>query len=72
MFSKRSDIPGKNEFPRVKTFLKSYEFPQYILDNKRLSSCLQENKIAQIRDSISNTNDSNSLIQYRSDFLIMI
>ena len=68
LFSKRADIPDENEFQRVKPFLKSYKFPKHILDDERLSSSLRKDKIKQIRDSISNTDDPNSIIQYRADF----
>lgn len=64
LFANREDIPGEDEFPRVKPYLKSYEFPHYIYDEKYLSEMLKEERLQQIRNSLVNMNSDESFIKY--------
>ncbi len=59
LFRARKDIPDKVEFPDVKPYLKSYQFPRHILDDARLNVCLQPDRIQMIKDALLNC-DNNS------------
>lgn len=65
LFKSRSNIPGEDEFPKVKPYLKKYNFPFDILDENRLEYALEKSRIEKIRDSISNFQLENSLIKYK-------
>ena len=41
LFSAREDIPGEDEFPEVKPYLTSYEFPSNILSDARLEAAMK-------------------------------
>lgn len=52
LFKRRESIPDENEFPRVKPYLDSYKFPEYILTDKILNETLKQDRIDSIRNSI--------------------
>ena len=59
LFIKREKIPNEAEFPYIKPFLESCEFPQHILTNKRLNEALNPIRIESIRDVLWNPDDNN-------------
>ena len=61
----RTPIPGDDEFPKVKPYLEEYDFPSDILDENRLQHALEKSRIERIRDSISDFQRKDSLIQYK-------
>jgi hypothetical protein len=65
LFKNRVEIPGLDEFPEVKPYLESYNFPRDILDDSRLTFALEKTRLERIRASISNTHRKDSLIEYR-------
>lgn len=65
LFANRTDIPGEDEFPRVKPYLGTYKFPANILTDKRLAHALASTRIEKIRSFVSNPNHENSIINYR-------
>ena len=66
LFKNKSPIPGDNEFPRVKPYLEEYNFPCDILNETRLRHMLEKSRIQRIRDSISDSQSKDSLIQYEA------
>ena len=60
------DIPGENEYPKVKPYLNDYKFPHKILTKNRMDFCLKHDRIKIIRDSIMNYESSNSVISYKA------
>jgi len=65
LFRNRADIPGENEFPKVKPYLSSYDFPYDILTDEILGRALNPSRIEKIRDAITKTQMKNSIIQYK-------
>lgn len=65
LFRDRVDIPGEEEFPKVKPYLSKYEFPSDILNDDRMQLALAPSRIGEIRDSISDPKRQGSLIRYR-------
>jgi hypothetical protein len=65
LFEKRTPIPGAEEFPRLKPYLKAYDFPHHILNKTRISHNLNKKRVNAIRKSILSNNNSESLIQYK-------
>lgn len=65
LFKNKEAIPGPNEFPKVKPYLNSYDFPADILDENRLQNSLEKSRIQKIRDSIANPQRNDSHIQYK-------
>ena len=53
LFARQENIPDEIEFPNVKPYLESYEFPDHVLTQSRLQQTLDEGRIASIRDSLS-------------------
>ena len=66
MFKRKADIPGEDEFPAVKPYLKSYAFPNSILTDERLDFTLDDKRIRRIRKAISNMNQNESIISYKA------
>ncbi len=64
LFRNCADIPGEDEFPRVKPYLDSYKFPHHIYDEKHLNEMLKEERLEQIRSSLININSEESCITY--------
>lgn len=52
LFQRRERIPDGNEFPRLKGWLESHEFPAHVLDEPRLRNALEPNRLERIRESI--------------------
>jgi predicted SAM-dependent methyltransferase len=57
LFLKRENIPNEAEFPRLRPFLESYDFPGHILTEELLNETLKPNRIEYIRNSIINLNN---------------
>jgi hypothetical protein len=66
LFKNRADIPGDDEFPRVKPYLDSYDFPADILTEERLHDALQESRLQRIRESLLNPGVADALIDYKA------
>jgi hypothetical protein len=52
LFKKRENIPDKSEFPRVKPYLESYEFPEHILTKEHLNYTLKKYRIESMVKSL--------------------
>ena len=52
LFLNKSSIPDDKEFPRLKPFLDSYEFPDYIFNDNYFKTILSKDRLAKIRSSI--------------------
>jgi hypothetical protein len=65
LFKNREAIPNEAEFPLLKPYLTSYEFPNYILDDNHLNSMINDDRIDRIKKSIINMDKDNSFITYR-------
>ena len=52
LFLNKSSIPDDKEFPRLKPFLDSYEFPDYIFNDNYFKTILSKDRLAKIRDLI--------------------
>jgi hypothetical protein len=65
LFKGKEDIPGNEEFPKVRPKLESYEFPSGILTAERLNRTLNDGRIARIREAIENVKHTKcSMIRY--------
>lgn len=45
LFKNCENVPDNNEFPKVKPYLETYEFPNYIVTDERLSEALRPDRI---------------------------
>ena len=54
LFKKREKIPGKDEFPEIKPYLETYEFPADILTEEMLETTLNVRRIDAIRNALLN------------------
>ena len=57
MFTRKEPIPGPQEFPRVKPFLQSYEFPSHILSDDRLRQTLNPGRVEAVKSALTNFNN---------------
>ena len=57
LYRKRTPIPDASEFPHLKPYLDSYEFPGHILDGRRLSASLSEKRLTAIRQALQGLAD---------------
>lgn len=57
LFGKRERIPDEREFPEVKPYLESYEFPHHLLTDERLSAALREDRVEDIRRALLDPDD---------------
>ena len=64
LFRQRAPIPGGSEFPQIKPYLDSHDFPLRILTEDRLRVALAEDRITQIRHSLAHPNVKDALIKY--------
>ena len=67
LFQAREDVPGEQEFPDVKPYLPSYEFPSHLLDDEHLGRQLRPDRLEAIRRSLAATargDAGDSLITY--------
>ena len=53
LFQQKSPIPDEKEFPKVKPYLKKYDFPTQIFPEGYLIKILDEKRLAKIRKAIS-------------------
>ena len=53
LFKNRVDIPGPNEFPLIKPFIESYEFPSHILTDSHLENSLCNDRLDSIRKALT-------------------
>jgi len=60
LFRKREKIPDETEFPQVKPYLESCEFPNHILTDERLDEALKEDRIESIRNALLNLGGGSS------------
>lgn len=56
LFRQRADIPGDEEYPRVRPRLDSYEFPSSILSEELLSESLAPERVRAISLAVENPN----------------
>jgi len=52
LFERRAPIPDRDEFPDVKPYLESYEFPARILDDTRLGAALESARLRRIEHAV--------------------
>lgn len=64
LFKARAPIPGPEEFPRVKPFLASYEFPAQILTEERMARALAPERLERIRRALVQPDAPDSPIRY--------
>lgn len=62
----RAPVPGTGEFPSVKPFLPSYEFPRRILSDDHLARALAPERVASIRGALSHVDATGGTIAYRA------
>lgn len=64
LFNDREDIPGEDEFPELKPYLESYQFPHDDLTDEVLSFALNIDRLDRIRRSITAVDRQDSKIHY--------
>jgi len=64
LFKQRSPIPDEKEFPNIHPILQNHSFPSNILDEKRLENALEKERLEKIRNSILDSQNKDSPIQY--------
>jgi len=57
LFQMRARIPDQSEFPAVKPYLNSYEFPGHVLTQEHLTRSLSKGRLDSIRDAIVRLGD---------------
>ena len=60
LFSKRENIPGEKEFPKVKPFLESYDFPSDLITEERLKYSLHTDRVKAIKYLLTSDNSINN------------
>lgn len=65
LFRNKENIPGEDEFPKIKPHLSSHKFPSNILTADRLNDALNNHRLEFIRQSVADVNISSSMIQYK-------
>jgi SAM-dependent methyltransferase len=66
LFRSRAPLPDNSEYPKVRPAPDSYDFPEYILNDGKLSNSLSEARLSAIRKEISDIdNPDNTIIKYR-------
>jgi len=65
LFKAKEDIPGADEFPKLKPFLQSYDFPSHFLSEERLKLALADERIEKIRSALLNIDRKKSIIDYK-------
>ena len=66
LYKRRGNIPDAVEFPDVKPYLESYEFPAHILTNEHLGKTLKQDRVESIRKELCNLGSaSGNSIQLR-------
>lgn len=69
LYRARVPIPDAKEFPSVKPYLESYEFPESLLSMDRLDAALGDGRVERIRFSLMHPEHPESMIQYRAPWL---
>jgi len=59
LFDRRAAIPDRDEFPEVKPYLESYEFPSRILDAQRLRRALNPDRLKRIERAVAGLGSGN-------------
>lgn len=67
LFAAREPIPAETEFPNLKPYLESYEFPFHILPEARVKTALAPERLNHIRNSILRA-DNSGMIRFYPDF----
>ena len=57
LFQGRSPIPDATEFPAVKPYLPSYEFPRHVLNEIHLTHALSSARLAAVRRALERVNE---------------
>lgn len=52
LFRERAAMPDEREFPKLKPYLESYEFPRAILGDQRLDAALEPARLEEIRSGL--------------------
>lgn len=65
LFKNREPIPDDKEFPNVKPYLKTYDFPGDILDDDRMGVALEASRLEAIRSALMNKCGNDSMIQFK-------
>ena len=68
LFQRRAPIPGDEEFPRVSPKLKSYAFPDGLVEGGTDGGFLAPERIARIRQSILKPDAQDSCIAYHAPY----
>lgn len=66
LFMKNEGIPDEAEFPEVKPYLDTYDFPHHILTDARLKATLKDERVKAIRNTIINVGKVDAQIAYFS------
>lgn len=71
LFKKRADIPSKDEFPHLKPYLDSYEFPNHIFTEKHIENMLNKDRVNSIRNAITEDkkDENDSKIVYAAPWM---
>lgn len=63
LFKERQKLSDEKEFPNVKPYLDSYEFPSDIITEEHLREALNPDRLKHIKDAIINLNDPKGKIK---------
>lgn len=66
LLKSRVQIPGADEYPRMRPTLPDCQFPDKLLSRERMAAALDARRLAIIRESILHTNSADSMIQFRA------
>ncbi len=66
LFAARAPIPDASEFPNVKPFLPSYEFPRRLLSDAHLARSLAPDRVDAIRRALAHTGAPAGMVAYRA------
>jgi hypothetical protein len=66
LFMNRENIPGSDEYPRIRPVPSSFDFPSHVLNEKMLGKSLSHDRIENIRREIMDINNpGNNYIKYK-------
>ena len=65
LFNNREPIPDGKEFPNLKPYLETYDFPTDILGEDRLGDALEASRLDAIRSSLMNNHGNDSMVQFK-------
>jgi SAM-dependent methyltransferase len=60
LFRRRENIPDSAEFPLLKPYMESYDFPKHILTEEYLGETLKQERLESIRKGLSNLSSASS------------